>query len=72
MNELSEGYIRISEPKEEGVIFVGNSKEGKSTLICYLAGVPMVLIKNGAFVNIDKLDVEERKKEPVIGMQRNS
>ena len=61
----------MSAPKKYGIIVVGASKEAKTTLVCFLAGKPLVVFKNEfGEVRINK--VEDQEQEPVIGVSKKS
>ena len=46
LNNIYEGFLSIGTPKNNGIILVGATKEGKSTLICYMKGMKLVVFKN--------------------------
>ena len=57
----------MSVPQKYGIIVVGASKEAKTTLVCFLAGMPLVVFKDKfGKISVDKTD-DQKYNEPVIG-----
>ena len=58
----------MSQPKQYGIIVVGATKEGKTTLVCTMAGMGLKAYRNEhGKIHVKKKDEDQQFCEPIIG-----